>query len=597
MAGARTIRLLGRPVAEGETVRGNKPWAITAYLALAHGPVTRDRLTTLLFEHADDPANALRWNLTQVRRLIGRPDSLLGDLLSLPRDTGLTFDVDVITAGRWPDAMELPHLGDELLEGMHFASCPTFDTWLLGQRRRLAATTETMLYEAVLSALSTDQLSDAVRLAHQLVRLNPLADSNQELLIRAYAMSGDAVTARRQLEATVRLFRRELGCDPQPSVFVAAETIPVKTSGPPSPARVRALLDAGQAQVVAGTVEAAIHVMRTACEEAHRTGDAALRATAQLALGATLIDAGTVRRQDGELALHQAIDLAYESGQPAIVASAYRHLAASDVLRGAYLRAQRRLAAAEEAHHPGPSEQVELAAIRGVSLVDQGDIATAIDVFDAGLAADPDGAHPFIPIMLAHAGRAHLLAGDLTAARTRLDRSLHVARTRAWAGLTAAPLALQGHAALAAGDLDTAQALLDEAFTRACQVADPCWETWAAHGLGLHAAASGDLDSALAHLADAIARSRPQRGGHLWSRVWALTDAVRLGDRDPRRPMWLREGIETAQRCGMRTLAAALLDAVPPGSQRSHNDIDDRRTARSQATPGGTDGGVRRSPP
>ena len=71
------------------------------------------------------------------------------------------------------------------------------------------------------------------------------------------------------------------------------------------------------------------------------------------------------------------------------------------------------MAAAEAITVPDPSEQVELAAIRGVSLLDQGDTAGAIATFRAGLAADPDRAHPFLPIMLAHAGRANLLAGDL----------------------------------------------------------------------------------------------------------------------------------------------------------------------------------------
>ena len=66
------IRLLGPPHADAAWARGNKPWAITAYLALAGGPVTRDRLISLLFEDADDPAGALRWNLGQVRRLLGR---------------------------------------------------------------------------------------------------------------------------------------------------------------------------------------------------------------------------------------------------------------------------------------------------------------------------------------------------------------------------------------------------------------------------------------------------------------------------------------------------------------------------------------------
>ena len=114
--------------------------------------------------------------------------------------------------------------------------------------------------------------------------------------------------------------------------------------------------------------------------------------------------------------------------------------------------------------------------------------------------------------------------------------------------------------AVAEGDLAAARELLEQAFARACQVADPCWETWAAHGLGLHAAAADDETSALSHLADAITRSRPQRGGHLWSHVWALADAVPLARRaaDPRAPAWHNEALTTAQRSGMRSLAGAL---------------------------------------
>jgi len=555
----RMICLLGRPRADAAQARGHKPWAITAYLALAGGPVTRDRLIALLFEDADDPAGTLRWNLGQVRRLLGRPDALRGRVLSL-RDTDVAFDLDLLIQGRWPDAVELPTFGGELLEGLQFPHSPAYEVWLLGERRRLAAATETLLQEAALSAMSVGNLADAVRWASRLVCLNPRADSHQELLIRAYAISGDQAAARRQLESAVRLFRRELSCDPAPAVFLAAEISPVKVTGPASPARVQALLEAGQAQVAAGAAEAAIHVMRTACDEAARTGITVLQATAQLALGAALIGAGTARHQDGELALHRAIALAEAAGEPRIAASAYRHLAASDVLRGLYSRADRRLTAAEAITVPDLSEQVELAAIRGVSVLDQGDTTGAISVFHAGLAADPDRAHPFLPIMLAHAGRARLLAGDLPAARTHLQDALQIARARAWAGVTAAPLALLGHVATAEGNLGAARDLLEQAFAQACQVADPCWETWAAHGLGLHAAAAGDETSALSHLADAITRSRPQRGGHLWSHVWALTAAIPLARRaaDPRGPAWHDEALTTAQRSGMRSLAGEL---------------------------------------
>ena len=438
-------------------------------------PRFRARLISLLFDSAQDPA-ALRWNLGQVRRLLGRPGALSGAVVSLP-DGAVCFDVGVLAAARWQDGVELEGLGAELLEGMQFPDCAAFETWLMGERRRLAALTDAVLQEATLNALSVGNLGNGVRYTSRLVTLNPRADTHQELLIRAYAMSGDLLAARRQVESAVRLFRRELGCDPQPSVFLAAEAVPAKVDGPSTPARVRALLEAGQAQVTAGAVYAAVRVLRAACEEAEVTGDAALAATAHLALGSALIGAGTVRHQEGEIALQRAINAARESGHRAAAAAACRNLAGSDVLRGIYPRADRRLAEAELLGSGEAGEVVVVAAIRGVSLPDRGDIDAAIAVFRHGLNADPGRGHAFLPIMLAHAGRACLLAGDFAAARGHLDQALQMAQTRFWAGVTAAPLALLGHVAVATGDLVTARDLLQEAVTRACQVADPCWET------------------------------------------------------------------------------------------------------------------------
>jgi tetratricopeptide (TPR) repeat protein len=321
------------------------------------------------------------------------------------------------------------------------------------------------------------------------------------------------------------------------------------------------VLEAGQAQVTAGAVDAAGQVLRAACKEADGTQDAALAATAHLALGSALIGAGTARHQEGEIALQCAINLARESGHWATAAAAYRNLAGSDVLRGIYPRADRRLAEAESLGSGEASEVVEAAAIRGVSLLDRGDIDDAIAVFRHGLNADPGQEHSFLPIMLTHTGRACLLAGDFPAARGYLDQALQIAQTRSWASVTAAQLAMLGHVAVATGDLEAAHDLLEEALARACQVGDPCWETWAAHGLGLHAAASGDLSTTLHYLADAVTRSRPNRGGHLWSHVWAMTDAAPLGRRlgDPRHVAWQEEALATAQRCGMRALTDQLL--------------------------------------
>jgi hypothetical protein len=140
---------------------------------------------------------------------------------------------------------------------------------------------------------------------------------SRERLI-ALLFGGHELLEGSQLESAVRLFRGELGCAPAASVFLAAEHAPVKTTGPATAARVRALLEAGTAQVAAGAVDAAVQVLRTACDEAARNGDPRQQATARLALGGTLIEAGTARHQEGELALHRAITLAQRSGEPSI---------------------------------------------------------------------------------------------------------------------------------------------------------------------------------------------------------------------------------------------------------------------------------------
>src|SRR5215472_6123079 len=86
-----------------------------------------------------------------------------------------------------------------------------------------------------------------------------------------------------------------------------------------------------------------------------------------------------------------------------------------------------------------------------------------------------------------------------------------------------------------------------------------------------HAAAAGDLSAALQYLADAVTRSRPARGGHLWSHVWALTDGERLGRRlgDPRHVAWQDEALATAQRCGIRALTSQRLQ-VPGYHELTH---------------------------
>src|SRR3954468_10736612 len=135
------VSLLGRPRLEvegqdGYRFRSMKSWAVLAFLLLAERPPTRSRLASLLFSEADDPLRALRWCLAEVRRGLGPLAVLDGDPVELALPPRASVDVDVLVHGHWNDAIRLPGLGLDLLDGLAITNAEPFETWLLSERRR-----------------------------------------------------------------------------------------------------------------------------------------------------------------------------------------------------------------------------------------------------------------------------------------------------------------------------------------------------------------------------------------------------------------------------------------------------------------------------
>ena len=198
------IYLLGAPRIErdGEVMagpRGYKAWGLLAYLLLSERPPTRDELVSLLFSEADDPFAALRWNLSALRRGLGDDARLEGDPLRLSLPSEAIVDVQTLMSGSWLDALRVPGVERELLAGMSFSSSPAFDIWLVTERRHLGATAEAVIREAALARLAAGDARAAADLAARLVRVNPLDENFQTLLVRSLAASGDALAAARQV--------------------------------------------------------------------------------------------------------------------------------------------------------------------------------------------------------------------------------------------------------------------------------------------------------------------------------------------------------------------------------------------------------------
>ena len=190
------IHLLGPAVVENNGVavpapRGHKAWGLLTYLLRNPAPSSRERLSGLLFPEADDPLGSLRWTLSVLRRFLGDDLVLEGDplRLSLPRATFV--DVDVLSRGSWVEAVGLPGLGHELLDGMAFPSSPGFEIWLENERRHVAGTTAGVLRQAALARLGYGEPQIAVQHASELVRLEPFDENAHALLVRCLRAVGD----------------------------------------------------------------------------------------------------------------------------------------------------------------------------------------------------------------------------------------------------------------------------------------------------------------------------------------------------------------------------------------------------------------------
>jgi DNA-binding SARP family transcriptional activator len=566
MPGPLAIHLLGAPFvtsgsARRTAPRGRKPWALLAYLLTTESAPSREWLAELLFSDADDPLNALSWNLTQLRRLLGPDATISGEPVELQLPSGTFIDIRAMTAGTWVQALNVPGLGRDLLEGMAFPSSPAFEVWLLAERRHLAGAAGNVLREAARARLAAGDAARAVELASRLVTADSLDEDAQELLIRAYATTGDRSAAERQRDACIALFRRELGIDPGDSVLRAADLEASRSPAerPTTRTTIEARLEAGLAAMDAGAVDAAIASMREAVAEAYDTGESDLQGRALLALGSALVHGVRGRDAEGAGILHEAIGVAERIGNGAPAAQAHRELGYVELLRGRYDRAQRWLRRAASLAGDDQAERAWAHAVQGVALTDIGRHAEAlVELHEALRLAGEADAAPVEAWALTFIGRSHLLCRDLVAAREALERALIVARRLRWTAFIPLPESLLADVDLAEGRTDAAAAAYEHAYALSLQLGDPCWEGMAARGVGLVANQRGDSEAALRWIGEARTRCVRLPDAWLWVEGYCL-DALCTLAVDHRRPeaaSWIADLEALATRTGMRELVA-----------------------------------------
>ena len=540
--------------------RGHKVWGLLAYLLRSDRPPSRAEVVSLLFGEADDPFAALRWNLSALRRLLGDAE-VEGDPLRLSLPHGTFVDVETLICGSWSEAVRLPGIGLELLEGRSFCSSPAFEIWLLTERRHLGATAEAVLREAALARLGAGDARAAADLAARLVQLNALDENFQTLLVRSLAASGDGLAAARQVMRCTELFRRELGIEPSPALAAATQTAAASpTAGPlTGPAAARAQFEAGQAAIRAGAVDAGLQCLRRAVVDARGAGDPALQTGALVALGSALVHAVRGRDEEAAASLHEALAVGTRADLASSAAAASRELGYVELLRGRYDRAHRWLERAGDLAGDDGAERGRIACSLGVVLTDTGHYQRAIEELSRSLRLSNDaGDGTQMAFTLAMLGRAHLLRDELEPAGAAFDESLARARSDNWTAFTPWPQALRGDVDLATGATNTAVERYEHAFALACQLGDPCWEGIAARGIGRAAAARDEIDKALEWLMEARTRCVRLPDAWLWIEAYTLDALCSLAveHRLPAAPAWIEALAALAARTGMREFAA-----------------------------------------
>ncbi len=558
------IRLLGPPGIwrDGESVRprGRKAWGLLAYLILSEvrNP-SRERLADLLFAEADDPLRSLRWNLSELRSVVGRDVLPPGRSSFLMPADGL-LDVDVLRRGTPEEALKLPGLGSPLLGGLDFSSAPGFDGWLSQESRHLLGIAASAIHEAALDRLAAGRPAEAVPLTRRLVELEPLDENFQELTIRCMARCGDSQGAQSQLRSCSDLFRSELGRDPAPSVVEAANETEEETTGSSaaehSPGRresARVLLEAGEAAAAAGATDTALQSLRRAVQAAGDSGQPSIEAASLLALGTALVHAVRGRDEEAAALLRRAAGIARSEALADVEAGAIREIGYIDMLVGRYVNSERALAEAA-AISDSPGELAAIESIRAEVLGDRGAHRAAVEaaahaVELSNAAGEPKRA----AYALTAAGRSKFLMSDLPGARESLQQALDLVASIGWISFEAWPEGWLAEVELADGNVDLARDRFEHAFALGCELRDPCWEGLSGRGLGMIAAREGRTAEALRRLEDARGRATRTTDCYLWIAAYTLEGfasvAVASGSR--RAPALVEDLRALAGRSGM----------------------------------------------
>lgn len=207
------------------TISARKSQAMLAYLAVKPSQlVSRDKMAGLLWSSTapEQARQSLRQTLSTLRRELAAVSSQKilveeGDFLSLDANA-VHCDVvefEALVATGTPEALDPATrlYGGDFLEGFQIDE-EKFDQWVLAERDRLHRMALRAHASLVEQLARSGSLDEAVAVAQQALRVDPLQESMHRTLMKLYQQSGDLLNALQQYDSCAKILRRELDVEP-----------------------------------------------------------------------------------------------------------------------------------------------------------------------------------------------------------------------------------------------------------------------------------------------------------------------------------------------------------------------------------------------
>lgn len=240
-----TLRLFGQLSLQldGELTSGNlrgRAGALLIYLAATRQPQTREFLANLLWENEEEQQarSNLRYTLRNIRKSVGDYVIVNGETVAfnqkLPCWTDVSAFSNYIATIRSPDGndTELALLQDalnlyvgEFLSGFQIANAPTFESWMLTQRRRFHELFIQGLQYCIQLYVEQDRYEEALQLNNYLLKLEPWREEahRQRMLLLIYNDQHSA--ALKQYHTCTQILLEELDVLPMEETTTLYEQI------------------------------------------------------------------------------------------------------------------------------------------------------------------------------------------------------------------------------------------------------------------------------------------------------------------------------------------------------------------------------------